>query len=398
MKIGIVTNLYPPYVRGGAEHVVVRTVEELIEKNHDIIVISTGPKAEYKKMQVDDRQSEKIYRFYPRNLYFLMDDHKHAWPVRFLWHMHDAFTMSSVFRVSKILNEETPDVVITHNLKGIGLGIPRCIQKKKIPHIHVVHDLQLIYPSGLLFAGKENKPTIFKPLYKMYQAVCRFKFGRPDVVIFPSNFLKEEYLKHGFFKKSKVVVLPNPAPDFEPEEKDYSNESDTLRLLFVGQLETHKGIQFLLETFSKFNQKSQLIIAGEGKYTDLVLERASKDRRITHLGYIAIEQLINCFGVADALVVPSLCYENSPTVIYESFQAGVPVIASDIGGVGELVNHGKNGFLFKPGDQADFLRVLRKMVEEKHRFDLGEIKNTVKPYAARIYAEKIMTLIKEISE
>lgn len=397
MKIGMISNLYPPFVRGGAEHVVVRTVEELIEVDQEVFVITAGPRGEYSKIKIDDRPSEKIYRFFPGNIYFQLDDYKHRLPVRFLWHIYDAFNLSSRFKVAKILKEEKPDIVMTHNMKGIGLGVPKAIQSLGIPHIHVVHDLQLIYPSGLVLAGKEHVPFFLKPIYCAYQKICKIKFGRPDIVIFPSNYLKKEYDKKGFFKKSKVVVLPNPSPSFDFEER-HPKEDDTLRLLFVGQLEHHKGIKFLLDSFKKFPQKAQLIIAGEGTCTEMVKKYAENDRRITHLGYIALDQLINCFGLADALVVPSLCYENSPTVIYESFEAGVPVIASDIGGVGELVQDGKNGFLFEPGNQADFLKALKRLSDEKQNFSVEDIKKTLEQYSASIYIEKILKFATDLSD
>ena len=66
----------------------------------------------------------------------------------------------------------------------------------------------------------------------------------------------------------------------------------------------------------------------------------------------------------DVLVVPSLWWENSPITIHEAFLAGVPVVASDQGGMAELVQDGKNGFLFKIGDAADLARVLLRFVAD----------------------------------
>lgn len=397
MKIGIVTNLYPPYARGGAEQVVVRTVEELSEMHHDVFVITSGPKRKGKIVDKDPTATERIYRFYPRNIYFILDDYKYFWFIRLFWHIMDAFSSFSARHVAEVVQDENPDVMVTHNLKGIGLRIPRAIQRAGVPHVHVVHDLQLIYPSGLLYSGKEKISLFVKPFYAVYQAICRHRMGKPDLVIFPSNYLKEMYMRHGFFKNSDVRVMPNPAPRFTPEERT-GRRAGPLRLLFVGQLEWHKGITFLLEEFQKLEIDAQLIIAGEGTYAAAVNKAASKDKRIIYLGFISLEQLVNCFGIADAVIVPSLCYENSPTVIYESLTAGVPVIASNIGGVGELVEDGKNGFLFKPGSKSGFVRALWRLDEKKEEFAKRqkEIQQTVAPYALSTYARQFVSVLEKV--
>ncbi len=389
MKVGFISNLYPPYVRGGAEHVVVRTVEGLSERGHDVFVISTRRKTATDAIEMS-RNAEPVYRFYPKNLYYILDDYKNRVWRRLLWHVIDAFSPYPARRVEEILSGEQPDVVVTHNLKGIGLRIPGAIRKLKIAHVHVVHDLQLIYPSGLLFAGEEKKPKLYAPIYGAYRAVCRFLLGQPDLVIFPSSFLKDEYLKHGFFKRSKVEVLPNPAPEFQAVLRSGKPEGH-FRLLFVGQLEYHKGIRLLLEAMKALPENVELIIAGEGTLSEEVATAAKADKRITYLGYIAIDQLISFFGIADALVVPILCYENSPTVIYESLQAGVPVIAADIGGVGELVQEPKNGVMFEPGNLEDYCRAVRNVIDKRDLYfeSQGIIKATVADYGLSNYVGRL---------
>jgi len=66
----------------------------------------------------------------------------------------------------------------------------------------------------------------------------------------------------------------------------------------------------------------------------------------------------------DALVVPSIWPENSPLVIHEAFLAGVPVVASRIGGIPEVVEDGRSGLLFEPGNATDLARVLKRIIAE----------------------------------
>ncbi|MCH8049292.1 glycosyltransferase [Patescibacteria group bacterium] len=398
MKIGIITNLYPPYLRGGAEHVIVRTVEALLDLDHDVFVVSSRPKGKWgHRLVFDKTTTERVYRFFPRNLYYILDDHKHSWLVRLAWHVIDTFYPYGPRKIRKVLAEENPEVLITHNLKGIGLSIPRFIQKRGIPHVHVVHDLQLIYPSGLLFSGLEKIPRYRQPFYSIYQKICQRQLGRPDLVIFPSSYLKSEYIKLGFFQDTDVVVMPNPAPRFSLVKRELKLDGP-VKLLFVGQLEEHKGIRFLLDAFRDLDIDARLIIAGEGTCVDLVQHRAENDKRITYLGYISLDQLLNCFSISDALVVPSLCYENSPTVIYESLQSGVPVLASDIGGVGELVQDERNGFLFQPGSKTAFLAAVKKFADRRIAFAASPeaIQSTIAPYALDNYTQALLAKLQKV--
>lgn len=398
MKIGIITNLYPPYARGGAENVIVRTVGQLIAMGHDVFVITGQPRrAGVTSLVLDRSSTERTYRFFPPNVYFTLDDYKQSWPKRLLWHIIDAFSPIPGKIVGRILDDEKPDIVFTHNMKGLGLGIPHAVHTRNLPHIHVLHDLQLVIPSGLLIAGKEHVLAYAKPFYAVYRAVCRWRMGRPGMVVSPSQFIVDQYTKYGFFTGLPFVMQPNPTPNFRSVERR-ERLGGPLKLLFVGQLGTHKGIAFLLDAFAKVVCDAQLLVVGEGPLSDLVKKRAETDERILALGYMVPDEVMKCFSVADALVVPSLCYENSPTVIYESLNAGVPVLASRIGGVHELIREGETGYLFAPGVTEDFLRVVGELDARKDEFahNREQIINSVAPFSLEKYAERLLTLAKHV--
>ena len=95
--------------------------------------------------------------------------------------------------VKKILREEKSDLVLTHNLMGIGFLIPRTIRKLKIKNIHTLHDVQLAVPRGLIICGQEKnweQKTFFR---KFYELLCRRLFNSPDVVVSPSKWLLDFY-------------------------------------------------------------------------------------------------------------------------------------------------------------------------------------------------------------
>lgn len=397
MKIGIITNLYPPFARGGAENVIVRTVGQLMAMGHDVFVITGHPKDFGTKRVLDRSSTERIYRFFPRNVYFTLDDFKYRWLTRLVWHVRDALSWHGAEHVRAVLRDEQPDVVITHNLKGIGLNIPSVMVDLNIPHIHVVHDLQLIIPSGLLMFGQEKSSWFANAAYSMYRFICRQKFGNPDLVIFPSRYLKDVYDTHKFFLKSERIVMQNPAPNY-PKNNRKGRAGGPFKLLFVGQLGAHKGLRFLLGVMSRCKGDVRLYVAGAGPMKDEVETAAAQDKRIVFLGYTPPEELTNVFGVVDALIVPSLCYENSPTVIYESLMAGVPVVASRIGGVGELLREGETGMLFTPGDEEDLRRVIHEMDARKNEMASRreEIRASVESYALETYAKKLTETLEAV--
>ena len=399
MKIGIITNLYPPHERGGAEKVIVRTVGQLMAMGHEVFVISGQPKAFGKAVTTDNSSTERIYRFFPKNLYFTLDDYRQPWLKRLVWHVRDAFSWHGAEHVRTILRDETPDVVITHNLKGIGLNIPSVIKDLGLPHIHIMHDLQLIVPSGLLMFGAEKEPWYLRPAYGAYRALCRAKFGNPDTVVYPSEYLLSMYQRYGFFPRSKVVMMANPAPKYQTLRAP-GRIAGPLKMLFIGQLGKHKGVEFLLNLSKKHTGEARLYIAGTGPMRAEVERAAQNDKRIVYLGFTLPEELINVFSVVDALIVPSLCYENSPTVIYEALMAGVPVVASRIGGVGELIEEGKTGFLFTPGDEEAFIAALRKMNDMKEELAKNReaIRKTMDSYALDIYCARLVALCEEARE
>ncbi|MCR4312590.1 MAG: glycosyltransferase, partial [Candidatus Uhrbacteria bacterium] len=270
--------------------------------------------------------------------------------------------------------------------------------KLGIVHIHVLHDLQLIVPSGLRMLGEEVEPWYIKIGYSLYRAICRARMGKPNLVISPSTYLRDEYVQAGFFKETETMVIPNPAPKFVSVVRD-GRSNGALRLLYVGQLGAHKGVAFLLDAFAKLPFDARLLIAGDGPLRSLVEERAKADKRIMYLGYTQPEEVVKCMEAADVLVVPSLCYENSPTVIYETLMAGVPLVAARIGGVGELIQEGTNGFLFAPGDVEDFVRAATEMDRRKDELSQRRraIRATIEPYELHYYADRLLAEISRIT-
>ena len=350
MKITLISNLYEPYQRGGAERVAQLQVEGLKRAGHEVIVISTKPKG---KLDVEEKDNVKYYRFKPMNLFYYLNDYKHNILTRLLYQVIDTFNFWSANTVKKILSKEKPDVVITHNLKGLSLQVPKVIKQLKLKHYHVLHDVQLAVPSGLLYWGKENAFIATGWPTKVYQSVCKKIFNQVDRVISPSAWLMKYYQDLGYFTSSEKEVLPNPFEiDFSPKPK----EVRTRKFLFVGQIEEHKGINWLIDFWEKNNIENELLIVGTGQ----AKLKVTNDK-IKLLGYKRGEELSKIFAQVDFMILPSLVYENSPTVIQLALANATPVITARIGGAPELIEKGETGYIFTPAGNDDLAAILSEV-------------------------------------
>lgn len=391
MKICIISNLYPPYARGGAEQVVHKMSEELAALGHTIIVITLTPGKEEKEV----RDTITIYRIHPGNLFFYTDAHHHGFVARFFWHIIDIFHVASRNTIRHILETEKPDLVHTHNLMGLGFLIPRLIQKLALRHIHTVHDVQLVEPSGIILKQYEQSFRYTGFPTQLYTWVMKTLFASPSVVISPSQFLLQFYEARGFFVQSRRIVMRNPITLLQSLEKNTAHK--TFSFLYVGQIEEHKGVKFLIETFLQFlqtNQNCELHVVGSGSSLAALQDFAKQEKRIIFHGKVERAKLPELFAASDITVVPSLCYENSPTVIFESLSFGVPVLASNIEGIAELIHEGENGMTFSAGDTNSLREKLAWCTTHKNEIvQMGEYsKTSISNFSKENYIEKLLQI------
>lgn len=391
MKVCLITNLYPPYVRGGAEQVVAKTVRALRSEGHTVVVITTTPE----KPEKSEEDGVLVYRLHPKNIFFYTDAHRHSAVVRLLWHAVSMFHWGVAEEIRKILVEVEPDIVHTHNLMGLSFLIPGVVKQLGMRHLHTVHDVQLVEPSGIILKQKEHSWRYKGFPIKIYSFLTKWLFGSPNVVISPSQFLLKFYHERGFFQGSKQVVLRNPLTVDMQETGKMERLEGPVRFLYLGQIENHKGVLFLLNTFlAAKDMNAELHIVGDGSRFKEVLDHARHDARVRVHGRVDRRTLPELFGRMDVTIVPSLCYENSPTVIFESFAFGVPVIASNIEGVAELIKEGENGITFIAGNDQSLQEKMqwafanRDVVEQMAE----NAKRSIDGLSAEEYMERLIAL------
>ena len=167
------------------------------------------------------------------------------------------------------------------------------------------------------------------------------------------------------------------------EAGDNRRPSDTLRVGFVGTLAPHKGPDLPVRAFQMLapGLDATLRVYGGGEgyedYAEGLRRLAAGDARIELSGAFAKEDLGRVLAGIDVLVVPSRWYENAPGVIFEAFAAGLPVVATDLGGMSEFVRYGENGLLFPLDDAGALAQRLRRLAEEPGL--LRRLRNGVPP-------------------
>ncbi len=350
MKICLINNILRPFDRGGGAERISEIIRDgFSDAGDDVFTLSLRP-------VFKNSQGKKAYylKSYFYNLY------KMPLFLKLFWHFNNLFNFNNFIKIFFIFKKEKPDLIITNNLMGVGMLLPFLIKILKIKHVHILHDIQLIYPSGLMFYGQEEK--IEKWPIKIYLKITRFLFASPDYIISPSKWLLDMHDKNNFFKKSEKKVIQNPAIIFNAKKE--KKEKNIFRFLYVGQIEEHKGINILINAFKKLQKNYfsdiELEIAGSGtlfnkfKNENTECPEGKNNNSIKFLGKINNREVRERMEEADCLIVPSLCYENSPTVIYEALSSQVPVIASNLGGIPELLGRNR-GLLFIPGSEEDLL-------------------------------------------
>jgi glycosyltransferase involved in cell wall biosynthesis len=168
-----------------------------------------------------------------------------------------------------------------------------------------------------------------------------------DVYYTPTEFARQKFITGGL-PAHKILVKPNFLdPDPGP------GAGDGRYVTFVGRLVEEKGVRTLLGAWQQMSDNIGLKIVGDGPLASLVREAASHDRRITWLGQLTSQELLEVVARAALLVFPSVWYETFGRTIMEAFACGTPVLASRMGAMAELVEEGRTGALFAPGDAID---------------------------------------------
>lgn len=184
-----------------------------------------------------------------------------------------------------------------------------------------------------------------------------------DAYITLTEFSREKLIE-GPVPQERAFVKPNflnPDPGIGEGRGDY--------FLFVGRLDSGKGIKTLLETWRRLSGKVRVKIVGDGEMGGLVEEASGKIPGVEWLGTRGRDEVISLMKDARALIFPSIWYEGFPMVIVEALATGLPVLASDTGSMSSLIIPGVNGLHHSPGNPEELARNVLWTTENPEEFE-----------------------------
>lgn len=270
-----------------------------------------------------------------------------------------------------LVQREKPDIAHFHNtFPLISPAAYYALQAEGVPVVQTLHNYRLLCPNALFFRdGKVCEDCLGKPIplpgiihgcyrgSRTASAVVAANISfhswvgtwskAVDVFIAYSHFAMDKFIQGGL-PAEKLAFKTNflhPAPQPGEGKGGYG--------LFVGRLSVEKGLGVMLDAWRKLNGKIPLKILGDGPMAGLVTEAAIEMPEIEWLGRRPLEEVYEIVGDAAFLIFPSEWYETFGRVAIEAFARGTPVVASKIGAITELVDHGRTGLHFRPSDPVD---------------------------------------------
>lgn len=187
-----------------------------------------------------------------------------------------------------------------------------------------------------------------------------------DAMVSPSRFTRDQAIAAGFPGDRINVIRSGVVSNIS--RRDLRSVGPIRRFGFLGQVAPHKGVHVLVDAVRRM-QGAPLTLTIHGDLTrspDYVADlraRAAGDPRIAFAGAYTTDDLAAVFADLDVVVVPSTWYENAPFVILESQRAGLPLVASRLGGMRELISDEQDGLLATAGDATDFARQMERLLD-----------------------------------
>ena len=391
MKILYIIHDFLPKHQAGAEIYTYLLAREL-SQNHQVCLLFTeiqGSDRSYTltRRQLDGLECIEVFR--PPEAALLEEPYNDG-------QMDDIFI--------SILEEYKPDIIHIQHLLYHSFHYPEIACKYNIPVVFTLHDYWLTCPRWGQRLQKNMEVCLDIDLHRcaccmrdepagnsrslihIFRHFLNAKLGRTptinqmhrslvkrasdalalndyvDLFIAPSSFLKQEFVKFGI-PGDKIVHSDNGSNTSGYARKE-KHPGLKIRFGFIGTIAEHKGLHVLISAFNSIpTEKADLKIYGDlgwFPHYSARLKAMTRSAAITFEGPVPNDTVAQILSEIDILIVPSIWFENSPLTIHEAFLAGVPVIASDFGGMRDLVTDHVNGLLFKVNNPES----LRKAIEE----------------------------------
>jgi glycosyltransferase involved in cell wall biosynthesis len=338
-KILFINSFYYPYIVGGAEIIFKEQVETFKSRGYDVVVLSTG---KAKGIVTENINGIKVYRAGIRNIYWHFNSHPNKY-IRMLWHLKDRYNRGMQKEIEEVINKEKPDIAVCHNITGFSISIYDELKISGVPIVQVLHDLSFMCPGANMFKDGHACERQCRACRWMRRKHVR-KSGILDAVVGVSAYVLNRLKANGYFKNVPSYVIHNAREIPEPAQRLIWTGNEPLRIGYIGTLSRVKGVEWLIVQFMKMDINAVLTIAGKGEseeYEKYLRTLATNDTRISFSGYVKSTEHYSNIHLS---VVPSKWPDTFPTVAFESCAYHVPVIATQMGGLPEIIKEGINGW------------------------------------------------------
>ncbi|MDQ6662393.1 MAG: glycosyltransferase family 4 protein [Chloroflexota bacterium] len=377
MRILLLSNLYPPHALGGAEIVAADVAAGLERLGHEVHVLTSS----YGLAKPEEDQH--IWRTLHVAPPVHFDRKQPAWQqlgqlLNYYRRYHNSANAKELLRAITITK---PDVLFINEITGIGvISLLSALHSVKIPIVFYLQSYLLIYARS-----PETKESHLRARWLKKLLIGSLPSLTYTSLIAVSNAVKQEYIKAGYSHESIEVIYNGVDSRFlKPlpiqKSKASAGGNPCTELLYVGRLNTEKGIVVILEALdllvnSQGRKDLHLHIFGDGDKSYIAeLQHFITEKQLTEIitfhGRVSQEELLGYYDRSDIMLVPSLWQEPFALVTAEGMARGLPIIASNVGGTGERITDNVNGLLVEPGDEQELALAIIQLVDhpdELHR-------------------------------
>lgn len=346
MRILLSNDWYYPDMRGGAEQSVKLLSETLASRGHQVSVLCARSCDQEEPYEIINGVTviRKSPAFYEGD----------SLPSKILAKCLCVDNPAADSYLSEVIGKVSPDILHTNTTNNHSLRIWKVARRSGARIVHTLRDYGLWSPRGLL--EEVNPVSAYGLFHGWYWRKCRKLSEIVDGVTAPSSFTLQAMVGKGFFPNAQRRRIVNAVPGScdEPRQRlSTLRDPDVFSFLYMGRLIPVKGIDRLLRVFSSLDGENlRLTVCGDGPLAVDVQEACIKDSRIEYKGHLKNEDLRLVMHNSDAVIVPSEWDEPFGRVVVEANSAGLPVIATARGGLGEVMRDIGGGLLVADGDDS----------------------------------------------
>jgi len=283
-----------------------------------------------------------------------------------------------------LIEREAPDVAhFTNTFPLISPSAYYACRDAGVPVVQSIHNYRLICPAATLWRdGAICEECIDHSLLRSVRHAC-YRQSRLASAVLAATLavhrnwgtyanLIDRYIALTRFARDKLIAGGLPAdricvkPNFVDPDPGRRAGSGAYAL-FAGRLTAEKGVHTLLDAWRQLGRDIPLRIAGDGPLRDALARRIERESIVgaTLLGWLSPDAMSRELRGARLLIFPSEWYEGMPLAILEAFACGVPIIASRLGGMQEMIDDGRSGLLVRPADPRQLTERVRWAFEHE---------------------------------